>query len=224
MLALTQEMQELTDWFGSMIESLRRGKLTLPFDGRDSLFRPTFFFEDEVKPHPIAMSNNGKGITYIAAPLDFTMPYEKVWLVGRYGGFLVAAFVSEVQPGTTSHHLVYGGNSPRDPRGLGERMILTMIEKLSHEPLEEFDCEARDSINRGRAMAKNNPLPELPRFIRVGRNRRRTGVATGTGSPKQAHTRRAHKRKLRNGTVIDIPVMHIHGGRDFLARDYIVQG
>lgn len=222
-MACAPDMLEQTEWFSSMIESLRRGKFAVPFDGRDSLFRPAFFFEDEVAPHSVTMSNIGHGITYAAAPVDFTMPYEKVWLVGRYGGFLVAAYVSEVQPGTTSHHLVYGGKGPRDPRAVGERMTLTMIERLSLEPLEEFDCAARDSINRGRAKAKNNPLPELPRFIRVGRNRRRTGVATGMGSPKQAHTRRAHKRKLRNGMVIDIPMMHIHGGSDFLGREYIVQ-
>jgi hypothetical protein len=94
---------------------------------------------------------------------------------------------------------------------------------ISHRVTEDIDSPIVASINRGRAMGKNNPLPPLPAFIRItDRPKPIASAKGGTHASPQGHERRGHWRTYKSdGRRVWVNETKVRGGSP-VPRDYRV--
>ena len=221
MPTITFEMLENS--FEACIEKNRKRKTSDPCP-REALFAPAFFdIGDDREPAQAGLVPN-------------KLPFETIWIVTNFKGLAICAYLERmdigggetiVRPDYLWYPTLIDGVRHTTSEAEMEDKVTFIIDralaKLLTSHLAEVDSEVEQRLNRGRAKARNNPIPDLPKFIRItGEIAVRNEPKGGTHASPQAHMREAHWRTYKaSGKCVWINEMAIKGGSP-VPRNYRV--
>lgn len=221
----TPKMEELENYFETVIEANRRGSTKVPCP-REALFAHAFFYlrdDDDAAERHAKAAENDEG--------NNDLPFDMFWIVSNYKHSPFCLLVSmngdqmetRSYTGYGSYGLSAGQRAER--RAAIEGMIFELITAVSVNERDEFESAAQARINRGRAktIGKASYIPAMPAFIHItSEPRAASSPKGGTHASPIPHDRRGHWRQYKaTGKRVWVNNSKINGGSP-VGRNYVI--